>query len=96
MRPVITQPKQLQCASCVLDRASTTLANSTDGRSAEYPMKGASVLLAARSHAPIVCVISDWHHNQGCSGRHANVSTTRLYDRRKSKPEDSPTFHVKY
>ena len=27
---------------------------------------------------------------------HSNVSTTRLYDRRKSKPEDSPTFHVKY
>jgi len=27
---------------------------------------------------------------------HANVFTTRLYDRRKSKPEDSPTFHVKY
>jgi integrase/recombinase XerD len=27
---------------------------------------------------------------------HANVSTTRLYDRRKTKPEDSPTFHVKY
>ena len=23
---------------------------------------------------------------------HANVSTTRLYDRRKSRPEDSPTF----
>jgi integrase/recombinase XerD len=27
---------------------------------------------------------------------HANISTTRLYDRRKSKPEDSPTFRVKY
>lgn len=27
---------------------------------------------------------------------HANISTTHLYDRRKSKPEDSPTFHVKY
>ena len=27
---------------------------------------------------------------------HANVSTTRLCDWRKSKPEDSPTFHVKY
>jgi integrase/recombinase XerD len=27
---------------------------------------------------------------------HANVSTTCLYDRRESKPEDSPTFHVKY
>jgi integrase len=27
---------------------------------------------------------------------HANVSTTRLYDRRKTRPEDSPTFRVKY
>jgi len=27
---------------------------------------------------------------------HANVSTTRLYDRRKTRPEDSPTSHVKY
>lgn len=27
---------------------------------------------------------------------HANVSTTRLYDRRKTRPEDSPTFHIKY
>ena len=27
---------------------------------------------------------------------HANVSTTRVYHRRKSKPEDSPTFHVRY
>ena len=27
---------------------------------------------------------------------HASISTTRLYDRRKSKPEDSPTFKVSY
>lgn len=27
---------------------------------------------------------------------HASIATTRLYDRRKSKPEDSPTFRVKY
>ena len=27
---------------------------------------------------------------------HANISTTRLYDRRSSKPEDSPTFKVHY
>jgi integrase/recombinase XerD len=27
---------------------------------------------------------------------HANISTTRLYDRRNTKPEDSPTFLVKY
>lgn len=27
---------------------------------------------------------------------HANISTTRLYDKRKSKPEDSPTYQIKY
>ncbi len=32
---------------------------------------------------------------QGWLG-HANISTTRLYDRRRSRPEDSPTFKVSY
>jgi len=27
---------------------------------------------------------------------HSNISTTRLYDRRRSRPEDSPTFRVRY
>jgi vancomycin permeability regulator SanA len=27
---------------------------------------------------------------------HANIATTRLYDRRQSRPEESPTFKVKY
>jgi len=27
---------------------------------------------------------------------HANVSTTRLYDKRKTRAEDSPTFKVAY
>jgi integrase/recombinase XerD len=27
---------------------------------------------------------------------HANVSTTRLYNKRRSRPEDSPTFKVRY
>lgn len=27
---------------------------------------------------------------------HASISTTRVYDRRKMRPEDSPTFKVKY
>ena len=27
---------------------------------------------------------------------HASIATTRLYDRRKTKPEDSPTFKVSY
>lgn len=27
---------------------------------------------------------------------HSSISTTRLYDKRKSRPEDSPTFKVSY
>ena len=27
---------------------------------------------------------------------HANIASTRLYDRRKTRPEDSPTFKVRY
>lgn len=27
---------------------------------------------------------------------HANIATTRMYDRRKNRPEDSPTFRVTY
>lgn len=27
---------------------------------------------------------------------HANIATTRIYDRRRSRPEDSPTFKVSY
>ena len=27
---------------------------------------------------------------------HANIATTRLYDKRKNRPEDSPTFRVDY
>jgi site-specific recombinase XerD len=27
---------------------------------------------------------------------HANISITRIYDRRQNRPEDSPTFRVKY
>ena len=27
---------------------------------------------------------------------HSNIATTKLYDRRRSRPEDSPTFKVSY
>ena len=27
---------------------------------------------------------------------HANIATTRLFDRRNARPEDSPTFRVTY
>ncbi len=43
----------------------------------------------ALSHDSDIAKVQEWLG-------HANISTTRLYDRRKSKPEDSPTFRVKY
>jgi integrase/recombinase XerD len=43
----------------------------------------------ALSHDSDIAKVQEWLG-------HANVSTTRLYDRRRSKPEDSPTFRVKY
>ena len=27
---------------------------------------------------------------------HSNIATTRIYDHRKTRPEDSPTFKVNY
>jgi len=43
----------------------------------------------ALEHQADIAYVQDW---QG----HANISTTRLYDRRKSRPEDSPTFRVRH
>lgn len=43
----------------------------------------------ALDHAADIAKVQDWLG-------HANISTTRLYDRRKTRPEDSPTFRVAY
>ena len=41
------------------------------------------------SHEADIAKVQEWLG-------HSNVSITKLYDRRKSKPEDSPTFRVEY
>jgi integrase/recombinase XerD len=43
----------------------------------------------ALSHGADIAEVQEWLG-------HAHVSTTRLYDRRKTRPEDSPTFRVRY
>lgn len=43
----------------------------------------------ALSHEADIAKVQEWLG-------HANISTTKLYDRRNSKPEDSPTFRIKY
>jgi len=43
----------------------------------------------ALSHEADIAKVQEWLG-------HANVSTARLYDRRKTRPEDSPTFRVQY
>ena len=43
----------------------------------------------ALSHDSDIAKVQEWLG-------HADISTTRLYDRRKMKPEDSPTFRIKY
>ena len=43
----------------------------------------------ALSHNADIAMVQTWLG-------HSNISTTRLYDRRKMRPEDSPTFRVKY
>jgi site-specific recombinase XerD len=43
----------------------------------------------ALTHEADIAKVQEWL-------RHADISTTRMYDKRQSRPEDSPTCKVKY
>lgn len=49
----------------------------------------ATAATSALEHNADIAKVQEWLG-------HANISTTRVYDRRGSKPEDSPTFKVHY
>jgi site-specific recombinase XerD len=49
----------------------------------------ATAATSALEHNADIAKVQEWLG-------HANISTTRVYDRRSSKPEDSPTFKVTY
>jgi integrase/recombinase XerD len=49
----------------------------------------ATAATSALEHNADIAKVQEWLG-------HANISTTRVYDRRGSKPEDSPTFKVAY
>ncbi|HMP05231.1 MAG TPA: tyrosine-type recombinase/integrase [Lacipirellulaceae bacterium] len=55
--------------------------------------EGAAVRCSAATnaleHGADIARVRDWLG-------HRSVSTTQLYDKRRSRPEDSPTFKVKY
>ena len=55
-----------------------------------------STPLASRVNHPARAKAATNALDGGADMGHASVSTTRVYDHRKTQPEDSPTFKVKY
>lgn len=49
----------------------------------------ATAAMNALDHQADIAKVQEWLG-------HANIATTRLYDHRKTRPEDSPTFKITY
>ena len=59
-----------------------------DGRRWAHCMR-TTAATNALEHAADIAQVQNWMG-------HADISTTRLYDKRKNRPEDSPSFKVRY
>jgi integrase/recombinase XerD len=59
------------------------------GINAEVHALRATAVTNALVHNADIAKVQEWLG-------HANIATTRLYDRRQSRPEESPTFKVEY
>ena len=71
-----------------------TLVDKSTSRMSDIERLGAHALRAtaatnALDHEADIAKVQEWLG-------HANIATTRLYDRRKHRPENSPTFKVAY
>ena len=83
MRNSFLLPQVRQQSSTELAKRAAPLGNSLIAESRAIEVAN------ALDHQADIAKVQEWLG-------HSNVSTTRLYDRRKTRPEDSPTFHVKY
>ena len=61
---------------------------SSASRSAPNALR-ATAATNALDHQADIAKVQEWL-------RHANIATTRIYDHRRTRPEDSPTFKVAY
>jgi integrase/recombinase XerD len=53
------------------------------------PAPRATAATNALDHQADIAKVQEWLG-------HANIATTRIYDHRRTRPEDSPTFKVAY
>jgi site-specific recombinase XerD len=72
---------------CVVKKYAAAASVTTDGFCVHSLRTTAAT--NALEHEADIAIVQQWLG-------HANISTTRLYDKRKLRPEDSPTFKVSY
>ena len=58
------------------------------GKGGKTPLR-ATAATNALDHQADIAKVQEWLG-------HANIATTRIYDHRRTRPEDSPTFKVVY